>query len=170
MSSACCKRSANSGDCPHRSGHALLGNLARDNTGDVEGFWRPAHGNDVRHGGPSGAGDVVRSRNRAAPGPVQRRPLRHWAAIAVLALGGFVAAYTIWYGLLRRYRIDQVAPFALLMPIIGVLIAFLFLNERPSPSVPAGGAVILIGLGLVVRAPTAGRLERAGRYLGIIRN
>jgi O-acetylserine/cysteine efflux transporter len=74
-------------------------------------------------------------------------------AIAVLALGGFVAAYTIWYGLLRRYRIDQVAPFALLMPIIGVVIAFFFLNERPSPSVLAGGAVILVGLALVVRAP-----------------
>ena len=84
-----------------------------------------------------------------------------WTAIAVLALGGFVAAYSIWYGLLRRYRIDQVAPFALLMPIIGVIIAFLFLNERPSPSVLAGGAVILIGLGLVVRAPTNSELQAA---------
>ncbi|WP_210242249.1 DMT family transporter [Mesorhizobium sp. B2-8-1] len=84
-----------------------------------------------------------------------------WMAIAVLALGGFVAAYSIWYGLLRRYRIDQVAPFALLMPIIGVIIAFLFLNERPSPSVLAGGAVILIGRGLVVRAPTKSELQAA---------
>jgi len=73
-----------------------------------------------------------------------------WIAIVVLALGGFVAAYTIWYGLLRRYRIDQAAQ---LMPIIGVVIAFFFLNERPSPSVLAGGGVILVGLALVVRAP-----------------
>jgi O-acetylserine/cysteine efflux transporter len=84
-----------------------------------------------------------------------------WMAIAVLALGGFVAAYSIWYGLVRRYRIDQVAPFALLMPIIGVIIAFLFLNECPSPSVLAGGAVILIGLVLVVRAPTKSELQAA---------
>jgi len=84
-----------------------------------------------------------------------------WIAIAVLALGGFVAAYSTWYGLLRRYRIDQIAPFALLMPIIGVLIAFLFLNERPSPSVLAGGAVILIGLALVVRAPANANLRAA---------
>jgi O-acetylserine/cysteine efflux transporter len=84
-----------------------------------------------------------------------------WTGVAVLALGGFVAAYSIWYGLLRRYRIDQVAPFALLMPVIGVLIAFLFLNERPSPAVLAGGAVILIGLVLVVRAPTKPDLQAA---------
>jgi O-acetylserine/cysteine efflux transporter len=84
-----------------------------------------------------------------------------WAAVVVLALGGFVAAYTIWYGLLRRYRIDQVAPFALLMPILGVVIAFLFLNERPSLLVLTGGAVILIGLGLVVSTPKNARLQVA---------
>ena len=84
-----------------------------------------------------------------------------WTAVVVLALGGFVAAYTIWYGLLRRYRIDQVAPFALLMPVIGVLIAFLFLNERPSPLVLTGGMVILIGLGLVVCTPKKADLQAA---------
>lgn len=84
-----------------------------------------------------------------------------WTGVAVLAFGGFVAAYSIWYGLLRRYRIDQVAPFVLLMPVIGVFIAFLFLNERPSPAVLAGGAVILIGLGLVVSAPTKPDLQTA---------
>ena len=56
-----------------------------------------------------------------------------WMAVLVLALGGFVAAYAIWYGLLRNYRLDQVAPFSLLMPIIGVVTAFLLLNELPSP-------------------------------------
>ena len=74
-------------------------------------------------------------------------------AVFVLALGGFVAAYAIWYGLLRNYRLDQVAPFSLLMPIIGVVTGFLLLNERPSPLALVGGLVILIGLGLVVREP-----------------
>ncbi len=71
----------------------------------------------------------------------------------MLAVGGFVIAYTVWYGLLRTYRVDQVAPFILLMPVIGVLLAFLFLNERPSALVLCGGVIILAGLGLVVRAP-----------------
>jgi O-acetylserine/cysteine efflux transporter len=84
-----------------------------------------------------------------------------WAAVAVLALGGFVVAHTIWYGLLWRYRVDQDTPFVLLMPIIGVLIAFLFLHERPSFIVLAGGAVILLGLGFVVGMPTTNRTEVA---------
>mgnify|MGYP001084464476 CR=1 FL=1 len=79
--------------------------------------------------------------------------LANWGALLVLAVGGFVIAYTVWYGLLRTYRVDQVAPFILLMPIIGVLLAFLFLNERPSALVLCGGVIILAGLGLVVRAP-----------------
>ncbi len=79
--------------------------------------------------------------------------LLDWVGIIVLALGGFVAAYTIWYGMLRTYRLDQIAPFILLMPIIGVVLAFLFLNEQPSALVLTGGLVILIGLGLVVRGP-----------------
>ena len=76
-----------------------------------------------------------------------------WTAVLVPALGGFVASYAIWYGLLRNYRLDQVAPFSLLMPIIGVVTGFLLLNERPPPLVQVGGLVILIGLGLVVRGP-----------------
>lgn len=80
--------------------------------------------------------------------------LEDWAAVAVLAIGGFVAAYVIWYGLLRRYRVDQIAPFALLMPIIGVLSAFLLLGERPSPIALGGGLIIFAGLAIVVREPS----------------
>jgi O-acetylserine/cysteine efflux transporter len=79
--------------------------------------------------------------------------LADWGAILVLAVGGFAIAYKVWCRLLRSYRVDQVAPFILLMPIIGVLLAFLFLNEQPSALVLCGGVVILAGLGLVVRAP-----------------
>ncbi len=69
-----------------------------------------------------------------------------WAAVAVLAMGGFVAAYVIWYGLLRRYRVDQISPFMLIMKIFGVFRAFLLLGERPSLFAIGGGLVILIGL------------------------
>lgn len=87
--------------------------------------------------------------------------LLDWGVVLVLALGGFVAAYTVWYGLLRAYRVDQVAPFALLMPIIGVLIAVLFLHESLSWMVLVGGAVTLAGLALVVIAPRQPQVEMA---------
>jgi O-acetylserine/cysteine efflux transporter len=83
--------------------------------------------------------------------------LLDWLGVGVLALGGFVAAYSIWYGLLRLYRVDQIAPFALLMPILGVIAAFFILGERPSMPALAGGLVILFGLGLVVRTPKPAR-------------
>ena len=78
-----------------------------------------------------------------------------WAAVAALAFGGFVIAYVIWYDLLRRYHVDQIAPFVLIMPIIGVLSAFLLLGERPSLIELGGGLIILTGLAIVVRTPNS---------------
>ena len=54
-----------------------------------------------------------------------------WVAVLVLAVGGYVVAYSIWYGLMQRYRVDQVMPFALLMPVVGHCGA-VFLGERLS--------------------------------------
>ena len=76
-----------------------------------------------------------------------------WAMVAVLVTIGYVVPYTIWYGMLRRYRVDQVAPFVLLMPIIGVLASAAFLGERLTLAALIGGAIIVAGLALVVGLP-----------------
>ncbi|WP_245482170.1 DMT family transporter, partial [Mesorhizobium sp. M7A.F.Ca.US.001.04.1.1] len=55
----------------------------------------------------------------------------------------------------RQHRVDQIAPFILLMPIFGVLTAHVLLGEAITPVVLAGGSIILIGLILVVCTPTA---------------
>ena len=62
-----------------------------------------------------------------------------WVAVLVLAVGGYVIAYSIWYGLMKRYRVDQVAPFALLMPLVGVLAGAVLLGERLSLWAALGG-------------------------------
>ena len=58
---------------------------------------------------------------------------------------------------------DRIAPFKLLMPVVGVAFSALALGERPSLLELVGGAVILAGLALVVRRPASaagvGRLE-----------
>ena len=77
-----------------------------------------------------------------------------WATLLFVAICGFIVPYAIWYGLLRRYPVDRIAPFALLMPIVGVATAFVVLEERPSFLVFVGGAIILTGLAMVVRSPT----------------
>ncbi len=44
---------------------------------------------------------------------------------------------------------DEVAPFVLLMPVIGIATAAIVLAERISPIQVAGGLVILFGLSIV---------------------
>ncbi|MGD9509908.1 MAG: DMT family transporter [Geminicoccaceae bacterium] len=73
-----------------------------------------------------------------------------WGAVLTFSVGGFAVAYTIWYGLLRRHPMDRVAPFMLLMPVIGVAFSAAAYGERPSPQELAGGAVVLVGLALVI--------------------
>jgi O-acetylserine/cysteine efflux transporter len=79
-----------------------------------------------------------------------------WIAVIVLALGGYVVAYSIWYGLMQRYRVDQVTPFALLMPLVGVLAGAIILGEHLSVWVGLGGLVVIGGLAFTLREPTRG--------------
>ena len=81
---------------------------------------------------------------------------RIWALVAVFSLGGFVLAYAIWYGLLRRYRVDQVTPISLLMPVVGVLAGVLMLGEKVTMNELAGGGVVMVGLAVVVFAKGPG--------------
>lgn len=67
-------------------------------------------------------------------------------------------AYSIWYGLLSRYRVDQVTPFGLLMPPIGAVGGFLYLGEKISLVELLGAAVILAGLAIVIWGKTPASL------------
>lgn len=80
-----------------------------------------------------------------------------WLSAIVLAVGGFVVAYRIWYSLMRRYRVDQVTPFALLMPPFGLLAGWLLLGETIGFREVAGACVIVSGLWVIVQAPITHR-------------
>jgi O-acetylserine/cysteine efflux transporter len=73
-----------------------------------------------------------------------------WVGLVVLALVGFAGGYILWYRLLVRNRIDQLLPFTLLMPPIGVATGVLWFEEPLRSSLIAGGMVILLGLAVVV--------------------
>jgi len=77
-----------------------------------------------------------------------------WMALGILALCGYILAYTVWYRLLQRHRIDQITPFVLLMPIVSVFLSWLLLGEQVSWPTLVGGAIVLIGVAIVVRAPS----------------
>ncbi len=87
----------------------------------------------------------------------------NWATLAIVILAAYMAAYSIWYGLLRRYRVDQVTPFAFLMPLFGVIASAVLLGETLSLGQLAGGGVIMAGLAVVVlaRQRSPARLKQA---------
>jgi O-acetylserine/cysteine efflux transporter len=85
---------------------------------------------------------------------LQSASLESWGAFGMMVLFGYIFAYVIWYHLLGRFRIDQVTPFLLLMPPLGVVAGALFLGERISLAVIIGAAVIIAGLAVIVRTPT----------------
>lgn len=92
-------------------------------------------------------------------GWLTRASLPDWAGLVAIALIGFAAGYMLWYKLLVRNRIDQLLPFTLLMPAIGVATGALALGEALPPALLAGGGVILAGLAVIV---WPGRRARAG--------
>jgi O-acetylserine/cysteine efflux transporter len=73
-----------------------------------------------------------------------------WTALIAIALVGFAGGYMLWYKLLVRNRVDQLLPFTLLMPPIGVATSVLYLGEGLRYSLLTGGAIILAGLAIVV--------------------
>ena len=73
-----------------------------------------------------------------------------WAAAAYLGLGATLAGYGLWNLLLKSYPAAQVAPFALLVPVIGLAGGAVTFGERFNAAQLAGSALIATGLALPV--------------------
>jgi len=73
-----------------------------------------------------------------------------WGAVAYLAYPTTVLAFGIWAFLLSRHPAATVTPFALLVPVAGILGSALILGEAMRPIEAIGGAVIVAGLALNV--------------------
>ncbi|MEM5312153.1 EamA family transporter [Paraburkholderia sp. JHI869] len=69
-------------------------------------------------------------------------------AIVYLAFVATLIGYSLWSRLLSKYPASQVAPFSLLVPIVGLASASLLLGEQLT-SAEIGGAVLVMG-GLAV--------------------
>jgi O-acetylserine/cysteine efflux transporter len=84
-------------------------------------------------------------------------------ALATLDPGGVAAllyvvvlstafGFGTWTWLLRRHPASRVAPFTLLVPVVGILSAWVALEETPNAAEMSGAGVVLIGLALTMRA------------------
>lgn len=68
------------------------------------------------------------------------------SAVLYLAFASTVFGYAVWARLLARYPSSQVAPLTLLVPVVGLLSAWLLLGEGLAPVQWAGAAVVMGGL------------------------
>lgn len=64
--------------------------------------------------------------------PVLTATWIEWSMLAFVGIVGFHAAYMVWFTLLRQCKVDEVVPFILLMPVVGILTASLVLGESIS--------------------------------------
>lgn len=68
-----------------------------------------------------------------------------YQAVFVVGIG-----YGAWYWLLKRYAVNQVMPFMLLMPVFGVASGVAFL-DKPVTLAPVGGAALtILGVGIII--------------------
>ncbi|PKW26289.1 EamA family transporter [Phycicoccus duodecadis] len=101
--------------------------------------------------GPGAIGDAVRHLSLAA-------------LLSTLYTAGLASlvGYGIWNRLLERHPASEVAPFTLLVPPVGLLSAWLVRGERLSTTALGGGALLVLGVALVVLGPRLGRPRRPG--------
>ncbi|QTN46457.1 EamA family transporter [Ectopseudomonas mendocina] len=66
--------------------------------------------------------------------------------LAYLAFGATILGYGLWSRLLSRYPASQVAPFSLLVPVVGISSSALLLGERLGALQMVGAALVMAGL------------------------
>jgi O-acetylserine/cysteine efflux transporter len=74
---------------------------------------------------------------------------RGWGAIVYTAAGASIIAHSLWYGLVRRHEMGQVAPFGLLAPVIGIVAAVLVLGEPLTWQKLVGGGLTMVGVAII---------------------
>jgi len=81
---------------------------------------------------------------------LQNATLIGWGSVVYMGIVMTALGYGIWYHLLKKYDVNQVVPFLLLLPVTSILGAVLFLGERPSIRILIGGVVVITGVAIIV--------------------
>jgi O-acetylserine/cysteine efflux transporter len=85
-------------------------------------------------------------------------------SVLVISYAGTVFGYGLWTRLMAHYSAATVAPFALLVPVVGMIAGALLFGEALTLRELVGGALVMAGLALNVFGDWALRLLRFGEY------
>lgn len=77
-------------------------------------------------------------------------PAEAWFSWVYLVVAGSLAAFSAYVWLLGNAPISLVATYAYVNPVVAVLLGALLLAEAVTPAILVGGAVVVLGVGLVV--------------------
>ena len=83
-----------------------------------------------------------------------------WAGMLYMAGASTVAAYTLFYWILRYMEASRVAAVNYFQPLMVVLIGIVFLHEEPTRNMLAAGVLVILGVYLAERGKSE-RLEAA---------
>jgi len=75
---------------------------------------------------------------------------RSGGTIVYMAVFVSIISYTLWYPLMRKYSVNQIMPFTLLVPVFGVLGGVLLLGDSIHVNTLLGGIATIIGVGIIV--------------------
>jgi O-acetylserine/cysteine efflux transporter len=73
-----------------------------------------------------------------------------WGGVAYSALAASLVGHGLLYALLQRHPIAQVTPLLMLTPVFAVSLGVLVWGDRPGPELLIGGALVLVGVLIVV--------------------
>jgi drug/metabolite transporter (DMT)-like permease len=80
-----------------------------------------------------------------------------WFALGYLVVFGSIVAYSAYVWLLQNAPISLVSTYAYVNPVVAVFLGALILSEPITGAIIAGGAIVVIGVALVVRAERPGQ-------------
>jgi O-acetylserine/cysteine efflux transporter len=68
------------------------------------------------------------------------------AALAYVVIASTFFGYGVWYRFISRHPASTVAPFTLLVPVVGIFTAWLARGEHPTGGELLGSLIVLVGL------------------------
>jgi O-acetylserine/cysteine efflux transporter len=74
-------------------------------------------------------------------------------SIAFMSYAATLFGFGVWAWLLSRYPASQITPFALFIPVVGIIAGALLLGEQITALEIAGGSLVLAGLAVNVFGP-----------------
>jgi O-acetylserine/cysteine efflux transporter len=104
-----------------------------------------------------------------------RRALAHLdlagvAALAYIVVFASLVGYGIWNTLLHRYPASTVAPFSLLVPVVGISAAWLWLGEVPGVAELIGAVAVLVGVLVLSTTPPSAAVATPAPASPLLRN